>query len=70
MIHYRNYPNFDKSLLLNDIEKVTSTNSNFPNQKLPIFNRNIFFMVVETHPPLKKELVSVNQTPFIVGGGF
>ena len=27
-------------------------------------------MVVETHPPLKKELLSVNQTPFIVGGGF
>ena len=27
-------------------------------------------MVVETHPPLKKELVSVNQTPFIVGGDF
>lgn len=27
-------------------------------------------MVVETHPPLKKELVSVKQTPFIVGGDF
>lgn len=70
MIHYRNYPNFDKFLLLNDIEKVTSTNSNFPNQKLSIFNTNAFFTVVETHPSLKKELVSVNQTPFIVGGDF
>ena len=58
VIHYRNYKNFDKFLILVDLEKTTFlTNSNCPNEN--------YEHVVEKHAPFKKKIVRGKQAPFV-----
>ena len=56
VIHYRNHANFDKCLLLNDLEKVTLTNFNFPNQDC-----KYLIGTFVNYAPLKTEIVSVQK---------
>ena len=65
VIHYRNYKNFDKFLILDGLEKTTFlTNSNCPNENYERLTEN-FLSVVEKHAPFKKKTVRGKQAPFV-----